>query len=594
MLINQLAYAYLDDFDFIFITSNEKIKSICIESNGHLVALFDGNNGYEQEISLDQKLLLNVEYTVIINNVFHVPLVKRGVVLTKEFDELFYTVAKLGSYIENDTTIFKLWAPVASSVMLRASYKKNVYVEDMIYKNGVYEVVVDSNLELYEYSYIIKVNGETKEVIDPYAISSTCNGNKSVVIDVNKFIFDCDFIKQKSYSPVIYETSICDFTSHVNAPFKNKGKYLGFCEKGLLSSSGNKIGIEHVVDMGYDYLQLMPIYDFGSVNELIVADENYNWGYDPVQYFTFEGSFLVNKDPISRITEPQSMIKSMKENNMGVIMDVVFNHVYDKDTFSLGVITPYYPYRMTTDYEFLNGSLCGNELATERKMMSKFITDAVLFYSSFYKIDGFRFDLMGLMDVNLINHIHDEVSKINPNTIIYGEGWNMDCGLDQTLRATQINASQMPNVGFFDDDFRDYIKGDNADFNRLGVVNRFDYKEVDEKDFLSIDKTYVSNSQKVRYVSCHDDHTLYDYLRHNTLDELKLTEQIMYCYNYIFQLSGIKFIHSGCEFKRSKNGVKNTYNSLASINAIDWNNVDKNISIIENLKQLIRINQGVK
>ncbi len=300
--------------------------------------------------------------------------------------------------------------------------------------------------------------------------------------------------------------------------------------------------------------------------------------------------------PYARIKQCQQMMKELKEHGFGVIMDVVYNHVYDAKSFNFDQLVPNYYFRFKQNHEYSNGSFCGNEVASERAMVRRYIIDTLKTWQTVYGIDGIRIDLMGLMDIETIKSIESEMKKINSEFIIYGEGWNMDSMLESNLRAAQINANQMPSVGHFNDDFRNFIKGDNSDYEKIGYVqgnkDELSLEHILSGKPLDTNKMYTNKYQLVNYLSCHDDHTLYDYLKMNEKDESILTNQIIDSYRYLFKAEGIPFIHSGCEFKRTKNGIKNTYNKSRQLNSIKWNQVLENQDIINEIKLLIRGKYG--
>lgn len=578
---------YLDDFNLVTIYYDKEVTSFYIEINGELTNVDveeKGNDIYEIHLPFDVDVSL--ELVAHINNRFVKTIEKRKVVHTQKFDELFYYSGQLGAYVKNNNTIFNLWAPIATQVILMLDGQPFL----MKYNNGVYSKSFRKNLHLKEYYYIVSVNGETKKVVDPYAISSTLNAGSSVVIDISEVLKKPAYKKKPKYDFSVCEINVSDF-SNERFNFKYPSKFLSLVEKGVKNKAGQAIGFDYIIDMEYDYVQLMPVYDFGSVNEMIFHNDNNNWGYDPEQYFTTEGSYVNDKSPLSRITELRDVIIEYKKNNIGVIMDVVFNHVYDASTFSFNQITPGYFFRFDEQHMLRNGSFCGNEVASERNMVAKFIMDNLIHYTTLYQVDGYRIDLMGLMDITLGNKIYECLSKINPDIVVYGEGWNMESGLHHSDRLTQINAKYSPSIGFFDDDFRDYVKGRNSDFTDLGVVNLKEAKHLIEKINSGVhihhEKSYVSTNQLVRYVSCHDDHTLYDYLREINEDEELLSNQIKLCYDYVFKTPGVKFIHIGCDFKRSKNGISNTYNMSKEINMVNWDLLTDNYDINQHVKKLI-------
>lgn len=587
---------YLDSLDTIVIELNtpSEIKSVKLETENEVNAIeFAKIADNKYEVKLLSPLNLQVKNYVHINNKRKLLVIYRDVVRTDAFDQKYQTNEQLGSIInkELNTTTFKLWAPTASSVVLKLQKKQSAQIEyiDLKANGRTYECTVNEVVDEARYTYLVETNGIIQETVDPYAMSSTLNSEQSYVIDKEKLLAATVNI-EKIAKPIIYETSVRDFTSAENQKFKLKGKYLGFAENGVKNQNGDAIGIDYVKSLGITHIQLMPFYDFGSIDEQMAGEnENYNWGYDPVQYNIPEGSFLVNTDAYSRINEPIQMIKAIKENGMRVVMDIVYNHVYTTSNFSFEKIIPGYYFRYDQNRQLSDGTYCGNEVCSERLMVRKYIIDTCVNWVQTYGIDGFRVDLMGIMDCDTINELAAICQKINPSFIIYGEGWNMDCGLPSEKRATQVNAQKLPTIGFFNDDFRDFIKGHNSEYEKLGYVQGNKDEELLAMCLAgqAIDpaKANLKPEQMINYLSCHDDHTLYDRLKMNTSSEDEITKQIKLALELLFKAKGIPFLHSGCEFKRTKNGLKNTYNNTASINSIDWDLISENQEIIEHLKK---------
>lgn len=579
--------AYLDSYKHITVITTEEVYDLKLDINGELQVLEfkKTSNGYQA--NLDMQLNLQQELYIHINNRFKLIVEIGMITTTKEFDQNNDSSLELGAIYSKAETTFRVWSPVATEMILKLGSNSYQMIGDGIH----YTVKVAEDCELMEYYYIAKVNGEYKTVIDPYAYNLTANTESGVVVDLQKLTSSLNFTENDKSKMVIYEASVCDFTSDVDSDFKYKGKFKSFTENNHKVSTF-PIGIDHVKELGATHIQLMPIYDFGSVDEQLVADNNYNWGYDPVHYNVPEGSYATGFDRYTRLFECQEMIKSIKDNGFGVIMDVVYNHVYDHQSFNYNKLVPNYYFRFKEDGELSDGSFCGNEVASERKMVRRYIIDTLSTWVKYYRIDGIRIDLMGLMDIETILEIEKQMKRINPNFIIYGEGWNMESCLDSDKRAAQINANKMENVGHFNDDFRNFIKGDNSDFSKHGYVqgnrNQEDFATVMSGKALDNEKTYLNPMQLINYVSCHDDHTLYDYLKINSEDEELITKQIIESYEHIFNSQGIPFIHSGCEMRRTKNGEKNTYNKSRQLNAIKWNSITLNQDIIEIIKDLIR------
>ncbi len=594
MFVNSPYEVYIESYNHLLIETTEQLESITFDHQGELIELeFEKcDRGYLAKIATIE---INMQKSMYVHlNTKYKQIVKIGMITTtKQFNNLFASYDQLGALYAKAGTLFRVWTPVATSVTLVIDETKHYMMKADGYH---YTFYAEGDLEGSTYYYIVCVNGQYQKVIDPYALNLTLNNEAGIVIDPKQIANKWHYNQNDKDTMVIYETSVCDFTSDIASGFEYPGKYIGFNQSKQMN--GVPIGIDYVRDLGITHIQLMPIYDFGSVDEQVESDSNYNWGYDPVHYNVPEGSYALidNDETYGRIIQCQQMIKGIKDRGIGVIMDVVYNHVYDAKSFNYDQLVPNYFFRFKSNGEYSNGSFCGNEVASERTMVRRYIVDTLKTWQTIYGIDGIRIDLMGLIDIPTIEAIEFEMNKINPNFIIYGEGWNMESMLPEKNRAAQINANQMINIGHFNDDLRNFIKGDNSDYEKIGYVqgNRDDVslELILNGHALDNSKTYINQYQLINYVSCHDDHTLYDYLKMNEDDEAKLTEQIIAAYKYVFAAKGIPFIHSGCEFKRSKDGIKNTYNKSRQLNSIKWDQVAINQQIIKEIKLLIRGKHG--
>ncbi len=546
------------------------------------------------------------------------PLEFGRVVRSQAFDDFFYTDAFLGAKYTKKATTFSVWAPTADAVQLmildgqkqeraRAAGNQKVKNENtitlspMIYtEKGVWTICVPGNLELTPYRFLVKRQACWYEAIDPYAVASLANNSASVVIDSEKLHPKIGFRQfdnwQGPTSAIIYETSVRDMTSSTTSACKDPGTFKGFVGKGL----------EYIATLGVSHIQLLPIYDFGSVDETNPKGR-YNWGYDPVQYRVPEGSFSDQvSDPYNRIVSLQAMITAIHSKGMGVIMDVVYNHMFDKDTSSFEGIVPGYFFRTGTNGELSNGSFCGNDLDSTRSMMRRYILDATAHWMTLYGIDGFRFDLMGILDIETMNQVTQLAKNLNPQTMIYGEGWHMPTLLDPGQMATLYQAEKMPDIGFFNDFFRDTIKGATmADQVKktgyltgqskwayqaliafLGTVNR-----PSEQQPLQ----FLSPSQTINYVECHDNHTLWDKLTQccpTESVEQRMARQRMI--NAFVVLSfGVPFIHCGQEWYRTKFGDHNSYRSSDQVNGVNWDQVRQNPKAISHLRACIGLRKTI-
>ena len=549
-----------------------------------------------------------------------------------KFENLFFYDGSLGVNYSKNSSKFIIWAPLASKVFLLLYGKEGKDLKHKEYEiikmnpgqNGIFEVKINRDLNLQYYNYLI-VNGDViQEVVDPYAKSVSINGLRSQVVDLNETNPNGwsndrrpDFISFQGSS--IYEIHIRDFSidSNSGVSIKNKGKFLGFSEKNTnITGSNTKTCLEHLKELGITHVHLLPVYDFASIDESKENQNNYNWGYDPQNYNALEGSYSL--DPFNgevRIKEFKTMVKTLHDNGIRVILDVVYNHTFETENSNLNKIVPNYYYRQNEFGGFSNGSGCGNEIASERKMVRKFIVDSIKYWTNEFHIDGFRLDLMGLYDLDTINIIRDELDKIDTSIILYGEGWTGgDTVLEYNTRAIKNNINKFSNkqIAAFSDDIRDGIKGSTfyrcakgfvsgsdglEETIKFGVVASTYHKDID------IDKVNYSNSfwanepyQTINYSSSHDNLTLFDKLNLSNLNESMADIILMnkLAATIIFTSQGIPFIQGGEELLRTKcdingNIIENSYNSSDYVNRIEWTRKIKFNEVFLCYKNLIKI-----
>ena len=521
----------------------------------------------------------------------------RYFVKNEEFDEMFYyDKDDLGANYSKNQTTFKLWAPLASKVLLVYEVNNQEFIEEMKYQEkGVFQTSITKDLKHALYYYKVTNNDITYDVCDPYSFSSTANSKRSAVIDLDEFSDENITLPliNNSTDCIIYEVSIRDFSASGELGNDVKGKFDAFLKHNLKSKNNHPIGIDYLHELGVSHIQFMPVLDFVTVDE---NDEfkKYNWGYDPFCYNVIEGSFSKNpNDPYLRIKEIKNVINELHKNNLRVTLDVVFNHTYFFKESLYNKIVPNYFYLMDRDGNLSNGSFCGNDIDTTRKMVYKYLKDMAIRYAKFYKIDGYRYDLMGILNKDLIIDIHNECKKINPSFISYGEGWNMPSFLNESLRASLNNANKMNGISFFNDKFRDIASGKVND--EKGFLNGNTNLLV---PFLHIMRGSIENDgyfnnakSSINYVECHDNYTLFDKLKiinKECNDEERNNIQLC-CIASTILAQGIPFLHQGVEFNRSKFGNENSYNASDDINMIRWENVDIYNKNIKALKDFIKI-----
>lgn len=516
-------------------------------------------------------------------------LVFSEVVKTKEFDEMFYYDGNdLGATYTKSKTIFKLWAPTAYRVAVEIEKGNEKQIHEMTRTNqGVYVYESEKNLHLASYLYYVEVNGEIHKTIDPYAKASTINSNKSVVID-NHTSFDRAYIlptMKSNCDAIIYEASIRDYSE--------KGDFLSF-----IKGEGHS-PVEYIKSLGVTHIQLLPVLDFKSVDDLDIP-KYYNWGYDSYQWFALENSYSSNVfDPEQVVFDLEVLVNKIHEEGLRVNLDVVYNHVYDIDNCSLNKCVPYYYFQYTKEHGYSNATMCGNDVDSTRKMCRKIIVDSCLYLLRRFDIDGLRFDLMGILDIDTMNEIKEKCKKIKPDFMIYGEGWNMPSYLCEEKRASLYNSSKLEGIAFFSDRFRDVVKGATSEDAihdlgfMLGNTNKmYECMNVIGGSTQDIGGTilFENPDQAVNYVECHDNMTSWDKID-RAIYESKHTKMLHHrmLLASVLLSQGIPFLHGGQEFMRTKHGLGNTYNAPDEINKIDWKSASSNIEMIRYVQELIKI-----
>ena len=524
--------------------------------------------------------------------------------VSKTFEENYtYTGNDLGATYTKEQTTLRVWAPTAKEVHVNlytdgnpATQAKPVEQVKMTKDvKGTWVATLKGDKNGTYYTYEVALDSGVNEACDPYARTTGVNGKRAMILDLastNPTGWDTD--KDPHYNnnftdAVIYELHVRDLSSDASSGIQNAGKYLGLIETGTKTESGIPTGLDHIKDLGVTHIHLLPVYDFGSVNEAVTRPQ-FNWGYDPVNYNVPEGSY--STDPYNgevRVKEFKQMVKGLHDNGISVIMDVVYNHVQDSSNFCFNQIVPGYFSRPGS-----NGSGCGNDTASERAMVSKYIVDSVKYWADEYHIDGFRFDLVGLIDVDTINATIEEVHKTHPNVKFYGEGWTMPTVTTKpgVTMTTQVNSSKTPEFAFFSDTIRDLLKGGVFDTVSLGFASGAAGKEATLKQcFKGMPSWCKTPSQSINYASCHDNYTLIDRIVVSTPkasweDQVKMNNLAAAIY---MTAQGIPFMQAGEEMLRSKplsalgTTVKpgeipfdhNSYNKSDKINSIKWNDLDK-------------------
>lgn len=542
---------------------------------------------------------------------------EKTVYLSKEFEKKYtYTGCDLGSVYSKENTSFCVYAPTAESVVLNLyedglqgeAYKR---VEMKPAESGTYKITVSGDLHKKYYTYTAKVNGKEREAVDPYARAVGANGVRGMVVDLSTtnpegFVNEERPKKINTPDAVLYELHIRDFSIDESSGMKYKGKYKAFTEEGTVNADNLKTGVAHIKELGVTHVHLMPTFDYGSVDETKLETPQYNWGYDPVNYNVPEGSY--STDPFHgevRIREFKEMVQALHKNGICVVMDVVYNHVFDAEEFCYQKIVPNYFFRMNGD-KFSDASACGNETASNHLMVRKFMIDSLKYWAEEYHIDGFRFDLMAIHDITTMNEIRKALNEVDENILIYGEGWAADESLlPEKERALKKYTYRMPGIAAFSDDIRDAIKGsvfeelekgfvsgepDLEELIQFGVTGAVGHSQLYQNNTVhkqEIPKPWAASpAQCVNYTSCHDNYTLWDKLavsnKGKTAEELKAMNHLAIA--IILTSQGIPFIHAGEEILRSKPDETkefgyedNSFKSSDKINSIKWSHKKENL-----------------
>lgn len=506
-----------------------------------------------------------------------------------------YTGSDLGVLWTEQASYFRLWAPTASAVTLNLYASGTEGTNDRLRdismlpgKNGTWLVCLPGNWNGFYYTYSVCVDGMIVEACDPYAHAVGVNGRRAMILDLRST--DPEGWEQdrdpnydlKINDIILYELHLRDLSANVHSRLKHRGKYLALTQTGSKTTDGFSTGLDHIKSLGITHLHLLPVFDFGSVDEANPEKHQYNWGYDPMNFNVPEGSYAT--DAIHgevRIREFKLMVKALHDNGISIVMDVVYNHVYRADQFSLNRIVPDYFCRFNERGQYTNASGCGNDTASERSMVHKYIVDSVNYWADEYHIDGFRFDLVGLLDVFTIQDIMDSVHEKHPNVKFYGEGWDMAYGITKPNipMCTQKNAALVPGFAFFNDTIRDSIRGSVFDARIPGYASGdLGRKHSYETCFIAALGWTTAPCQIINYESCHDNYTLFDALRtalpNASRQELVKRNLLAAALNILAQ--GVPFLHAGEEMLRSKPGTKkdtftaNSYKSPDRVNSLKW------------------------
>lgn len=533
------------------------------------------------------------------------------------FAERFhYPGDDLGVTYTPTATTFRVWAPTAEWVELvtyekgRGGKGRHFPMERDVH--GTWVIALAGDLHGLYYNYLVTHHATTEEAVDPYARACGVNGERGMVVDlVRTNPPDWDRLEnpplKNAVDAVIYELHVRDLSSHPLSGIKHKGKYLGVIEPNTVGPQGVSTGLAHLKELGVTHVHLMPVFDFATVDEEY-PEQSYNWGYDPLNYNIPEGSYSTDpKNGQVRIREFKQMVQGLKRAGLRVIMDVVYNHTYESRDSHLNKLVPGYYYRLHPDGTFSNGSGCGNELADERSMVRKMIVDSVRYWAEEFKIDGFRFDLMGLHHIQTMKAVRRALDLIDTDIIIYGEGWSAGGStLPEEVRAGKDNTPKLSGIGSFCNDMRDGIKGHVfhhlepgfiqggglEETVKFGIVGAVYHPQIDyDKVMYSAVPWALKPEQTVVYTESHDNLTLWDKLlcTSKDLEEGERVKMDKLANAIVLTSQGIPFLHAGQEFARTKGGDFNSYQSPDAVNQIDWNRKAEYGQIFSYTKGLITL-----
>ena len=531
-----------------------------------------------------------------------------------------YDGADLELSVDPTGTRFALWSPEAESVrVFLYDTDRNSQPTDtlnMVKTNdGVWRAEVNRQLYGKFYTFSIRYGGQwLAETPGVWAKAVGTNGERAAIIDFSTtnptgWADDHGPVVEHFTDVILYEMHHRDFSIDPSSGIVHKGKFLALTEHNTTNPTGEATGIDHLKELGITHVHILPSYDYNSVDEANMQLNQYNWGYDPLNYNAPEGSYSTDPaDPAVRVRQMKEMVKALHDAGIGVVMDVVYNHTAQKDDSNFSLTAPGYYYRHRADGSYSDASGCGNETASDRQQMRNFIINSVKYWATEYHIDGFRFDLMAIHDTETMSQVAAALKEINPSIFVYGEGWTAgDSPLPVERRALKENVSQMTGIAVFSDDLRDAVKGHysnaagrgfatgaegNEETVRIGIVAATAHPQVDYSLGNNSRFPYAASPEMiVNYVSCHDDMCLTDKLAASMPGSTEAQRQraARLAQTIVFTSQGTPFMFAGEELFRDKKGVHNTYKSPDSVNGIDWNLKHINAEQFNYYVELIRL-----
>jgi len=534
-----------------------------------------------------------------------------------------YDGTDLGYTLDAEGAFFRLWAPTADAVRfhlyeeaLGGSPRQTLSMKRG--ESGTWTLRLSDPRAGQYYTFQTRVNGQWRmEVPDPYAVAVGTNGRRGQIVDLDET--DPEGWSADRRPPlahptdiVLYELHVRDLSTHPSSGIVHKGKFLGLAETGTRSPTGLATGLDHMAELGITHVHLLPAFDFRSIDETRLSENAFNWGYDPQNYNTPEGSYSTDpSDGRVRIREFKQMVQALHQRGIRVVMDVVYNHTGYTEESLFNQLVPGYYYRQNEDGGFSDASACGNETASERPMVRKMIVESVLHWVREYHVDGFRFDLMGIHDLETMNAVARALREVDPTIFVYGEGWTAGpTPLPDEQLALKKNTHRLEGVAAFSDDLRDGLKGsvfehDETGFVsgkagleesiKFGLVASTKHPQVDYEQVNYSDTAWAAQpNQTISYVSCHDNHTLWDKLKLSRPEASPEDRKKMHrlALTVVLTAQGVPFLHAGTEMLRTKYGEENSYQSPDSINQINWNRKEMHLDMVEYVRGLIALRKA--
>ncbi|MGD6833434.1 type I pullulanase [Sutcliffiella halmapala] len=606
--------AYLDEIDCITILlpterhhGESSLFTLLLQEKQHPLHIIEKVNlghSVKYRCKADGPISIGSKYKVKDEHGRKTDLQIGAVIRTSAFDELYYYDENdLGATYHLGETTFTVWAPTATSVKIKLhapNSQEPIHYSLVPEDKGIWRITVQGDLEGFQYTYLVCVNLIWREAVDPYAIATTINSGAGVVINPEKVNVPKTALPPflQATDAIIYELHVRDFSSHPKSGMHQKGKYAAFMEEPPVEDVG-VTGLPYIKKLGVTHVELLPVNDYGGVDEEAPKKE-YNWGYNPLFFNVPEGSYALDpEDPYSRIMELKNLIGKLHQEDLRVIIDVVYNHVFVREESSFEKIVPGYYFRHDNHGMPSNGTGVGNDIASERRMVQKFILDSIRYWLTEYDVDGFRFDLMGILDIATMNSIKELVDTHKPGSILLGEGWELNTPLPAEQKAMIMNAKKMPGLAFFNDMVRDSIKGSTFNlFDRgfsLGNTHKIQSLKQTLSGSVGLDPhfrgLFFEPTQSVNYVESHDNHTMWDKMaicNSHESEEVRKRRQML-ATSIILLSQGIPFLHAGQEFFRTKQGEENSYKSPDTVNWIDWerkHQFSKEVTYVQGLIEL--------